>query len=115
MHRRVIRSLAARGLATALMVAALVGSGGEVGAEGMTVGGRLVGVVNVNTADAEALQSLPGIGPARARAIVEFRKTRGAFKKVEDLLQVSGIGEKALARIRPYCALEGKTTLRPPR
>lgn len=71
----------------------------------------LSGVVNVNTASAEELSLLPGVGPARARAIVELRQQRGGFKRVEDLLEVKGIGEASLAKLKPYLALEGKSTL----
>ena len=71
---------------------------------------RLVGVVNVNTANMEELELLPGIGPSRARALIEYRKARGPFKAVGDLTQVSGIGDRALERIRPHCVLSGKTT-----
>ncbi len=71
---------------------------------------KLEGVVNVNLATHEELQLLPGVGPARATAIMEHRKQHGPFKKIEDLTAVSGIGEKALARMRPHCALSGKTT-----
>jgi competence protein ComEA len=71
----------------------------------------LSGVVNVNTASAEELSMLPGVGPARARAILELRQKRGGFKRVEDLLEVKGIGEAGLARLKPYVALEGKSTL----
>jgi competence ComEA-like helix-hairpin-helix protein len=73
----------------------------------------LSGVVNVNVADSEQLKLLPGVGPAKAQAILEYRKTKGPFKKVEDLLGVSGIGERALERMRPYVVLEGKTTAQP--
>ena len=73
---------------------------------------RIVGVVNVNTATPEQLGLLPGVGPVRARAIVEERKRNGGFKRVEDLTQVSGIGERALERMRPHLAVEGKTTAR---
>jgi competence protein ComEA len=70
----------------------------------------LSGVVNVNTASAEELSLLPGVGPARARAIVELRQQRGGFKRIEDLLEVKGIGEASLAKLKPYLALEGKST-----
>ncbi|MCP4007151.1 MAG: helix-hairpin-helix domain-containing protein [bacterium] len=73
---------------------------------------RVVGVVNVNTATPEQLGLLPGVGPARALAIVEQRKKQDGFKKLEDLTQIKGIGEKALEKIRPHAALEGKTTAR---
>ena len=71
----------------------------------------LSGVVNVNTASAEELSLLPGVGPSRARAIIELRQQRGGFKRVEDLLEVKGIGESSLAKLKPYLALEGKSTL----
>lgn len=72
------------------------------------------GVVNINTATAEELELLPGIGPARARAILEYRKAQGEFKKVDDLRQVGGIGDRALELLRPHCVLTGKTTARRP-
>jgi competence protein ComEA len=70
----------------------------------------LSGVVNVNLATAEQLELLPGVGPARAAAIIAHRKQQGPFKRIDDLLQVSGIGEKALARMKTHCVVEGKTT-----
>ena len=73
----------------------------------------LSGVVNVNVAGSEQLLLLPGVGPAKAQAILEYRKAKGPFKKVEDLLGVSGIGARALERMRPYVVLEGKTTAQP--
>lgn len=56
--------------------------------------------ININTASAEELELLPGIGPALSSAIVERRELIGGFKQVDDLLDVSGIGEKKLAAIR---------------
>ena len=70
----------------------------------------LSGVVNVNTASAEELSLLPGVGPSRARAIIELRQQRGGLKRVEDLLEVKGIGESSLAKLKPYLAVEGKST-----
>ena len=56
------------------------------------------GPINVNTADAEAISTvLVGIGPAKARAIVEYRETHGAFEAPEELLKVKGIGPRVLA------------------
>jgi competence protein ComEA len=69
-----------------------------------------VGVVNVNTATATELERLPGIGEAKAKAILEERKARGGFKTVEELEDVQGIGKAALERLRPYVSVEGKTT-----
>ena len=56
--------------------------------------------VNLNTAGAAELEALPGIGPSYARRIVEYREKNGPFKRVEDLLNVQGIGDKTLERIR---------------
>jgi len=71
------------------------------------------GVVNVNSATAEELALLPGVGPTKAQAIIRYRTEHGAFKRVEDLAAVKGIGEKGLEKLRPHVALEGKTTAQP--
>ncbi|MGE5849415.1 MAG: ComEA family DNA-binding protein [Candidatus Methylomirabilota bacterium] len=60
-----------------------------------------VSPLNLNTADAEALQTLPGVGPALAERIVAYRWEHGPFQAVEDLLQVPGIGPRRWERIRP--------------
>ncbi len=73
-------------------------------------GKQLTGVVNINTATSEELQLLPGVGESRAKLILEERTRRGGFKHVEDLLVIKGIGEKGLTKLKPYLALEGKTT-----
>jgi len=57
--------------------------------------------VNINTADAAALQQINGIGPSKANAIIEYRKTNGAFATVDDLVKVPGIGEKSLEQLKP--------------
>ena len=72
------------------------------------------GVVNVNTATAEELELLPGIGPSKAKAILEARRERGAFKSVEELEEVKGIGKGALERLRPFVTISGKTTTERP-
>jgi competence protein ComEA len=57
--------------------------------------------VDINTADAAALDALPGVGPATAAAILAQRQAVGGFRSVEDLLEVRGIGEAKLAQLRP--------------
>ena len=56
--------------------------------------------VDINTADAERLASLPGIGASIAQRIVDYRKEHGPFKSVDELVNVRGVGEKLLARLR---------------
>lgn len=58
--------------------------------------------VNINQASKDELETLPGIGPAKAQAILDFREENGSFKEVEDLLQVNGIGEKTLENLIEY-------------
>ena len=62
--------------------------------------------VNVNTATAVQLEALPGIGPVLARRIVEFRSRHGPFARLEDLLQVQGIGPRLLERLRPLVTVQ---------
>lgn len=57
------------------------------------------GLVDLNTADAASLDTLPGVGPATAQAILDWRDERGRFASIEDLMSVSGIGEKTFAAL----------------
>jgi competence protein ComEA len=57
-------------------------------------------VVNINTASAQELESLNGVGPAKAQAIVAYRKQNGEFKTTEDLGKVPGIGDKTLENLK---------------
>ncbi|MCS7209475.1 MAG: ComEA family DNA-binding protein [Fimbriimonadales bacterium] len=58
--------------------------------------------IDLNTATAEQLEAIPGIGPVLAQRIVEYRNTHGKFHSVDDLLEVQGIGPKRLENMRPY-------------
>jgi comEA protein len=58
--------------------------------------------VNINTATSEELQQVPGIGPATADKILQMRKSYGAFKSVDDLLAIRGLGPKRLEKMRKY-------------
>ena len=61
--------------------------------------------VNLNTASASDLERLPGVGPATAAHILDFRTQNGGFHKIEDLMNVKGIGEKKLAKLEPFVTL----------
>lgn len=62
-------------------------------------------VVNINTANADQLQALPGVGAVTAERIVSFRKDNGPFSSVDELTKVKGIGSKTLEKIRGQIVL----------
>lgn len=62
-------------------------------------------VVNLNKATAEELQTLRGIGPALAERVIEFRNQNGPFKKLEDLMNVRGIGEAKFEKLRSQISI----------
>jgi len=69
-------------------------------------------VLNLNTATAAQLEGLPGIGKATADRIVEYRQKSGGFKKVEDLMNVRGIGEKNFLKLKPLITVTPARTER---
>lgn len=71
---------------------------GLVGSSSVT--GNASGKVNLNTADLNQLQTITGIGAKRAQDIIDYRETSGGFRSVDDLKNVSGIGDKTLEKIR---------------
>ncbi len=77
-------------------------SGDATAATAGSANSSQLGLVNINTADETALQTLSGIGEATAKAIVEDRTKNGPFTSIEDLMRVSGIGEKKFEKIRSH-------------
>lgn len=68
--------------------------------------------INLNTANAEALQYIPGIGASKAAAIIRIRKETGGFRTMEDLLAVPGVGKKLLVQLKANGSLhQGVSTL----
>jgi competence protein ComEA len=65
--------------------------------------------VNLNTATQAQLEALPGIGPKAAELILDYRNKNGGFKKVEDLMNVKGIGEKSFLKLKPLLSVTDKT------
>src|SRR5688572_2102204 len=65
-------------------------------------------IVNLNTASSSMLEGLPGIGKATADRIVEYRQKSGGFKKIEELMNVRGIGEKAFLKLKPLVTVTAK-------
>ena len=64
--------------------------------------------VNLNTATQAQLETLPGVGAKAAQRILEYRQKNGSFKKVEDLMNVKGIGEKAFLKLKPLLTVAHK-------
>jgi len=66
-------------------------------------------VINLNTATVDQLETLPGIGRKTAERIIEYRTKSGGFKRIEDLMNVKGIGEKSFLKLKPLVAVPPKT------
>jgi competence protein ComEA len=90
----------------ALLLSAVVGGGTAVAAEEQ-------GRVDLNTATAAELESLPGVGPAKAQAIVAHREV-APFKNADELVEVKGIGEKLYAQLKDRVTVSGAPAVRKP-
>lgn len=92
------------------------GSRLEITKEGAYRLGRMSGsqlltlglALDLNQATKEDLEALPGIGPALAGRILDYRQSHGPFRQIEDLEQVSGFGPKKLAQLKPYLVVSGQ-------
>src|SRR5262249_4968036 len=67
-------------------------------------------IVNVNTASAAEFEALPGVGPKLAARIIEYRQKNGPFKKIEELMNVRGLGEKNFLKLKPQLTLGSTKT-----
>ena len=65
-------------------------------------------LINLNSANAAELEKLPGVGPAMATRILEYRQKSGGFKKIEELMNVKGIGEKSFLKLKPMLVVTAK-------
>ena len=72
--------------------------------------GMAFAVVNINSASEKQLAELDGIGPAKAKAIIDYRKKNGPFKSVEDVKKVDGIGDATYDQIKGDLVTKGTTT-----
>ena len=72
--------------------------------------GAALAAINLNTATKDELVALPGIGPAKAQAILDYRKAHGAFKSIEEVKDVKGIGAKRFEKLKGELTVVGAST-----
>ena len=84
-----------------LLAAMSAGAAGQAKSSGAKAAASITSPININTATAAQLEGLPGIGARTAQAIVDHRQKNGGFKKIEELMNVKGIGEKSFLKLKP--------------
>ena len=100
-----------RPIARALIIPVLGLSLSGLAAHPAVAEGDPAKTVNLNQASATELARLPRVGSKLADRIVAHRSQNGPFKRVEDVMEVKGVGEKMFASLKPYLAISGPTTL----
>jgi competence protein ComEA len=101
MKSGISRALASAAGAALLAATALAADGSEA----------VVHKININQASSAQLTLLPRVGAKAADRIVDYRKAHGQFGRVEELMEVKGIGEKLFLQLKPYVTVSGPTTL----
>ena len=98
-----------RTILTALLVSAIVLSGGSSAlAQSDKPAAPSKAAINLNTATVDQLDDLPGIGRSTAQRILEYRQKHGDFQKIEQLMNVKGIGEKSFLKLKPLITVAAK-------
>ena len=98
-------------LGALLVVVSLAAVPARAGNPAAAPAGDVSGVINVNSASAEQIAFLPRVGIKLAERVVAYRKSNGPFKKIEDLMEVKGVGEKLFVALKPHLTVSGTTTL----
>lgn len=102
---------------TRIMIAAIAAialSAAAAGAQGRATAPKATATaaapVNLNTATLDQLATIPGIGVKTAERIIAYREKNGGFKKIEDLMNVSGVGEKSFLKMKPLITVTAPKT-----